>query len=68
MVAGNRFGKNYNRYSKTKINLSLNKTDSILKVDKLLTEEPLDYMYTNFEDTNVITESVICGDIYYMVT
>jgi len=59
--------KNYNRYSKTKINLSINKTDSILKVDKLHTEGPLDYMFTNFENTNVITESVICGDMYYMV-
>ena len=24
-------------------------------------------MYTNFEDTNVITESVICGEMYSMV-
>jgi hypothetical protein len=47
--------------------LSINKTDSILKVDKLHTEGPLDYMFTNFEYTNVITESVICGDMYYMV-
>lgn len=49
------------------ITLSINKTDSILKADKLHTEVPLDYMFTNFEDTNVITESVICGDMYYRV-
>jgi len=38
-----------------------------LKANKLHIEGPLDYMYTNFEDTNVITESIICGDMYYMV-
>lgn len=29
---------------------------------------PLDYNYTNFEDTNVITESVICSHMYYILT
>jgi hypothetical protein len=45
----------------------INQTDSILEADKLDTEGPLDYLYTNFEDTNVITESVICRDMYYMI-
>jgi conjugal transfer/entry exclusion protein len=45
----------------------INQTHSILEADKLDTEGPLDCMYTNFEDTSVITERVICNDTCYMV-